>query len=388
MISKKDYKKIGITSYFTKSKGIKGIVKEKPEDFVVQEISEDGKIADLEPSTSYKLPVTSLPYTHFTLVKKHWDEARLLKKISQQLGVSRKRFSFAGTKDKDALTSQRVSAWKIFPEQLSKVTLSDCKIGDFEQNNKQIEFGKLLGNRFTITLRNVNKKAEPQLKKFLEEIKKYRGIPNFFGEQRFGIRLNNHMIGKKLLQNNAKEAMKIFLTETSASDSPEVKKARKFLEKNWGNFSGALKIFPRRMYFELMVLNHLVKYPNDYVNAFKKLPKMTYKMFVHAYQSYLFNKILSEKLKNNKKSKEGNLIGYNSKLTKNEKELLKKEKLVQKNFRIRIFPEASVSGGRRKFISEVRDLSYEFLENNLILKFSLEKGAYATILLRELIKPK
>lgn len=378
-----EYKRIGITEYFTETEGTSGEIKENPKDFIVQEIQEEGKPVSLEPSP--EIPEGEGDQTRFTLVKRDWNQSKILQRIARRCGVSRKRFSYAGTKDKYALTAQRISAWKIDPETLAKINYKDCKIGDFSFAKDRLELGDLWGNRFTIILSNPKnpENAENTVKK----LKEAGGIPNFFGRQRFGIRLNNHLVGKEMFKENLGKAVRIFLTGTIESEGEEGRKARQKLEKNWPDFKQALKDFPNYMRFERAVLDRLNRYPNDYVGAFKQLPKFLYKIFTHSYQSYIFNLILSEKIENNEDLKdEGNLVGYDSDLTEREIELLEKDGLKQKDLRINSFPEASVKGSKRPYLAEIRNLISKKEDSELVLNFDLEKGAYATILLREIIK--
>ena len=169
----------------------------------------------------------------------------------------------------------------------------------------------------------------------------------------------------------------------------EGKKARSYLAKNWGDFKEALKLYPRFMRFERALLDKLNRYPNDFVGAFKQLPKNTYKIFTHAYQSHLFNKLLSEKIKKKESLKgSGPLIGYESKLKENELKLLKKEGFEQEQLRVSAFPEASVKGSERKYLAKVKILDHKFENKNLKIDFELEKGSYATVFLGELTKSK
>ncbi|HIJ99136.1 TPA: tRNA pseudouridine(13) synthase TruD [archaeon] len=383
-----DLSKIGITEFATKTSGIGGIIKKNPGDFIVQEISLNGEIAALEPNPE---PIeNNSEYTEFTLVKNNWNQAILLKKISDRLGFSKKRLHFAGTKDKYAITAQRISAWKISPEQLSKVSIKDCKLGEFEGKDSRLELGDLWGNRFTILIREITApkhKLISKIEDFLKELKKLGGLPNFFGEQRFGIRLNNHIIGKKLIQNDIEGAIKSFLAGTIENELAEGKEARIFLSENWGKFKDALKKYPVYMRFERALLNHLVQFPNDYVGAFKKLHKNTYKLFTHAFQADAFNQELSSKIKNDGSLSEGGtLVGYNTELNDFQEEFLKKEGLSKERLKINSFPEASISGGPRKFLAEIKNISYSLENNNLKISFDLEKGAYATVFLHELMK--
>ncbi|HIK01927.1 TPA: tRNA pseudouridine(13) synthase TruD [archaeon] len=374
---------IGIRAYATKSKGIGGTIKEVPEDFIVQEIQNDISVSSLEPSKN--LPSDSdesKEYTHFTLVKRDWNQEQILKRVARRIGISRKRFSVSGTKDKKALTAQKVSAWNISAQNLLNVRIKDCEIGDFSYSTGRIELGDHWGNRFTVKILGASGSPEQTL----SELEELGGIPNFFGEQRFGLRLNNHIVGKHILEGNIESAVHEFLAGTGERESKEGRQAREALAENWGDFGKALKDFPVYMRFERALLDHLNVHSNDYVGAFKKLSKQTYKFFTHAYQSYLFNIILSDRI-NKGSSLEGNasILGYKSEPDETESALLEKEGLSLKDFKVSQFPEASVRGDRRNFLAEIKNLSFQG-KNNITLSFDLTKGAYATILLREVQK--
>ena len=383
-----DLSKIGITEFATKTPGFTGTIKGRPDDFIVQEISLNREAASLEPNPAQI--ENSSEFTEFTLVKNNWNQAILLKKISERSSVSKKRLHYAGTKDKFAITAQRISAWRVPVSQLAKISIKDCKIGDFTGAENRLELGDLWGNRFTILIRNLTLSAEEltvRVDNFLAEIKKLGGLPNFFGEQRFGIRFNNHIVGKFLLQNDLENAIKAFLTGTIENELEPGRSARIFLAENWGSFREAINKYPVYMRFERALLNHLINYPNDYVGAFKNLHKNTYKIFTHAFQSHAFNLELSNKIKNNEPlNAETSLIGYNTELNNFQKEFLEKENLSKTQLKISSFPEASISGGPRKFLAEIKNISYSVSENTLKLSFDLGKGAYATVFLYELMK--
>ncbi|MDP7282561.1 MAG: tRNA pseudouridine(13) synthase TruD [Candidatus Undinarchaeales archaeon] len=378
-----DYSIFGITQNATKSPGFSGKFKQEPTDFIVQEILTDGSVASLEPDPTIK--ELNSEYIKFTLVKRDWNQDTVLKNIASFCGVSRKRVTYAGTKDKYALTAQKISAWKIPVERLANFRTKDITIGDFEAFDKKLALGDLWGNRFTIRLTDVEnpEEAAKSCKETFKELEKLGGLPNFFGQQRFGMRHNNHLIGKYLLQGKMEDACKTFLTATTAEEKPEGKEAREDLAKNWGTF----KQFPRFMRFENALINQLIQHPSDFVGAFKRLSKNIYKLFTHAYQSNIFNQLLSEKLEKGESLEgEGNLVGYDSTLTEKEISIIEKDNLTQKDLRIKQFPEASVSGGTRKWLAEIKNFSVESDENSVTVKFDLQKGSYATVLLKELLK--
>jgi tRNA pseudouridine13 synthase len=140
------------------------------------------------------------------------------------------------------------------------------------------------------------------------------------------------------------------------------------------------------MRFERAILDRLNRYPNDFVGAFKQLSKNTYKIFTHAYQSYLFNQILTEKIKANDLQGTAPLIGYETEESELVNKILEKEELSIQDFRVKPFPEASTRGTDRSILAEIKISGHSQENSTIKAKFSLEKGAYATIFLREVMK--
>ena len=178
------------------------LIKQIPEDFVVREIFEKQK-----PKPGQKTEDSE--YVWFTLMKKNWDLFRALKVISGKLGVSVKRFGYAGVKDKKAITYQKVSVWNVPLEKLERVKIKDIELSDFEEKRERINLGDLEGNEFEIVIRDVDPKEKGRMERNLEVIRK-KGFINFYGEQRFGIRGNTHLVGKEMLNNNLEEAVWIY----------------------------------------------------------------------------------------------------------------------------------------------------------------------------------
>jgi tRNA pseudouridine13 synthase len=345
-------------------------IKREPEDFVVEEITPSRKILALD--KKHKFRESDGDQLICVLQKKRWDTNIALNEIAKRLHVSRKRIGFAGTKDKRAVTTQRISLWKI--KNIENLRISDMKLTPLEYSDKRVELGDLWGNRFTIKV--YTKKSMKKLKK----------IPNFFGSQRFGdARPITHLVGKEIILGDFEEAVKMYLAKVFPAESKEAKLARKKLAKDW-DYAEALKYFPYGLRFERTLLGHLALSENDYIGALRKLPKFLKIMFVHAYQSYLFNEFLKESIKKKKKYKTGQLIGYESKIENEiEEKILKKERMAPENFFIRSMPEMSSRGERRELFIELKDL--EVLEKGKdyrVVRFSLPKGCYATTAIDQL----
>ncbi len=356
-------------------------IKQIPEDFIVKEIFEKQQgISKGEKGF----------YVWFTLRKKNWDLFRALKILSKKLGVSIKRFGYAGVKDKRAVTYQKISVWNVPVDRLRGLKIRDIGLSDFEICRERINLGDLKGNRFEITIRDIDDKERDRIEKNLETVKK-QGFVNYFGSQRFGMRNNTHLVGKAVLKNNLKEAVWIYLTK----EGEEKEGTRKFREnlRKTKDFSSALKECPKNMKNEIVLMNHLIKKPNDYAGALRKLPKKFRRMFVHAYQSYLWNEIA-------KKSDEKTLplIGFRTDLNKYKskrliEKIIAKEGISAKDFLLKSMPELSSEGAERERIVFPEGLEWEFRKDELnqgktkcSLEFSIPKGSYATVLLEELFK--
>jgi tRNA pseudouridine13 synthase len=362
------------------------IIKKFPEDFIVEEITPEGLILEIDKKMPFKDGKGE--YLIFFLQKTNWDTVGAAREITRRLGISRKRISFAGTKDKRAITTQRMSLWNVEKERLEKLRIKDMKIQPLYYSSSPLKLGDLKGNRFTITIRELGKPVTWKGGKF----------PNYFGVQRFGkTRPVTHLVGKALVENNPKKAVRLYLGKVFDSESSEAKEARKRLSKNW-DYGKALKYFPKNLKYERTLLAYLAEHPNDYANSLRKLPRKLLIMFVHAYQSWIFNEILEKRTELvGFGPMEGDILekgiptalvpGYEAELARGvqgkiEEEILQKEWLSLRDFKIKIMPELSSRGLRRPTCTEASD--FEILEQSKGMaktRFSLPKGSYATTLL-------
>ncbi|MDI6655464.1 MAG: tRNA pseudouridine(13) synthase TruD [Candidatus Hydrothermarchaeota archaeon] len=377
---------IGLEQFVTSSRGIGGKLRTKIDDFFVAEV--------------YNVENPGWEYTYFTLEKKNWNTIDAIKALARSLGVSHKRFGYAGTKDKRALTRQRVAAWKIEAEQLQRVRIEGIALSDFKKCSERISLGDSLGNRFRIAIRNIDFK-EKELNEILSETAKQlgeRGIPNYFGYQRFGIiRPNTHIVGREIVRGNLEGAAMAYLANPFEAEKKDAYEARKLVQET-KDFKKALEIFPMRLNFERSMLDALAKNPRDYAGALRRLPKKLRLMLVHGYQSYLFNKILSRMIGEEMsiKGKKIPLFGYESCFSEDmqgeiEKEIIE-ENIALENFKIKSMPELSSEGLLRDACIETSP-DFEIDEDEInegklkcIVSFDLPRGSYATVVLREFMK--
>ena len=422
-------KNTGIEIFFTPMDGLGGKIRTVPEDFIVKEIS------------SYPFKKEKGRFTIAEITAINWETNGLVKELSKRLHISRKRIGFAGTKDKRAKTTRLMSFHNISDDDLAKVKIKDVEIENIYRSHHPVKIGCLIGNKFEIIIRNVSEDIRSeQIQDIISFIDKNGGFPNFYGIQRFGIiRPITHVVGRYIVFNDFEKAVMSYIANPIKGEDEETYNLRNRLEKTY-DFSEALNSYSNHLNFEKAMLNKLVIDPEDFVGALKELPKNLLTMFIYAYQSYLFNRILSERIKQKlplnkaivgdvifpivkgkiyetaiiiternieKANKQiltehafvsGLLIGSDSvfsegKMGEIEHNIIDSEGMDPRDFIIPEIPYISSSGSRRSLLSSVKNLEFELNKDDLndgklalTLKFELKKGCYATSLLREFMK--
>ncbi|MBS3123730.1 tRNA pseudouridine(13) synthase TruD [Candidatus Woesearchaeota archaeon] len=347
-------------------------IKSIPEDFIVKEIS----LEDYSKSQTKQGK-----FIYCLLKKKNYNTIDAIKQIASIFNLKEKQVGFAGNKDKNAITEQVISLPEINLDRLNKVQIRDIELKFLARGNESITLGHLKGNEFIITIRNLDLNDIKYLGKKIEyqysnDKKLY--TPNYFDDQRFGRK--NHEIGRHIVKKEFKEAV-------AKLDNP-------------------------------LCSSYLEEKKTDYVGALKRLPLRLLRMYVNAYQSWLWNETLSLYLK--KKTEqfvevkyaagylvfpdeaipdlEIPLLGFEDlpKLDKDLTEILeilkKRENLSPQDFIIKQIPELSAEGELRKAFVEVKDFKIRNTEkddlnqekNKVTISFFLQKGSYATIVIKKI----
>ncbi|BCS90966.1 MAG: putative tRNA pseudouridine synthase D [Candidatus Micrarchaeota archaeon] len=381
------------------------ILKDKPEDFIVEEIALNGKILQIDTNISASdLGVSELDngdYLVFVMQKRNWNTSQALRRIARYLSKGKKSFSFAGTKDRKAVTTQLCSIYKADIDKLKAMKIKDIKINGAFYYNKPVKLGDLLGNRFRIILRGEHKPVSDQ-------IEQYGRFPNFFGEQRFGFRDNNVKIGLELLRGNIKEAVILYLTDTSNELNKLAIEARERLRREM-DFKKALEYFPKYLKYERSVIEYLSRYEN-YANAFRRLPRQLLLMFIHSVDSYIFNRELQLRIEQGISRMENDLytkpdfygfpsrelskdydessfvmmplIGYNTELNSIEKQILEELSIDKESFKVKHMPELNAKGSYRAAYAPYKNLYIKDSKDIIEVGFEIPAGSYATTLLR------
>ncbi len=375
----------GIEEYGTSFPGLGGRIKTNPEDFVVQEVP-------------MNLPEGG-PYLFCKLKKRNMTTYNAIEKLSSILGISKRRIGYAGLKDKRACTTQFITIEGIESESVDVDT--DClKVRPLKSVSKPLKPGDLKKNHFNVVLRSVDLDMEncsKKIRELFDEIKE--GVPNYFGLQRFGgERPVTHIVGRNILKRNFGEAVREYLTRTfNAND--EISQFRQRLRKE-GDYKDALDYFPKHLVYERSLLEKVVEVgpcsEEDWLSVLRCLPKDLLRLFVHSYQSYVFNKAVSGVLRSSetKENFPGKIPGYRTELDSSEfdttlGEVLESDGLETKDFKFDELKGLSSSGSLRAVLI-TPDLSLNGIEDgespDLEIEFSLKPGRYATVVLREIVK--
>ena len=390
MIPKID-SQIGISIYSTTTAGIGGSIKNSPDDFEVSEVISERALKSIKPESGYAV---------YRLKKRNIDTAHALSSIMKKTGMKLKAL---GLKDASAVTQQYVcsnsmtkSTERYLSERFSLERLGFAK--------KPLSKKDMIGNKFKIKITGC--------KGDLGSFSDYSKVLNFYGYQRFGSkRPVTHLIGKAILQRDFDMAVDLILSYTSEYDSKENSEIRQRLAQK-ENYAKYLDTVPLQMDIERIILKEIIS-QEDSLRAIRAVPVSMKRFYIQAYQSYLFNLTLCEAFSNGEnlfEPTDGDVcfdpkgvitkyasgldmrlavpfIGYSyykkTRFHHYISKILESEEIAPKDFFIKELQEASNEGGFRQCAIQCTG----YRTDRDVVEFTLSRGSFATILLREIIKP-
>ncbi|HEX2013664.1 MAG TPA: tRNA pseudouridine(13) synthase TruD [Nitrososphaera sp.] len=398
----------GIECYCTGFPGIGGSIKQGSEGFRVSELV-DGSLAGSMSHTfddRHRYPV-------YILEKRGIDSNHALLEIEREC---RMRLRVMGIKDAKAVTTQYAGADKVIKNPPAELKSSHTRLTlkGFSKRPLGKEF--LAGNSFEITIRDPRSQ---DLSGFVPEIGR---IGNFYGLQRFGSeRLVTHLVGREIVKRDFGRAVELLLSYTTEYDTPAGKEIRS-KSADPGSYRQVLRMLPRGMDIERQVLSALVA-GKDAVSALRAVPITIRRLFVQAYQAYIFNRCLSKAIVGGEDLLQpaaddlcfemegpatfGRIIKYDpaskaklvpavrmpgytfqpgrGRFEAITKAILQEEGVIAKDFYVKEMQELSHQGGFRQ--APLWCMGFSYRQDPLVVSFKLPKGSYATTLLREIIKP-
>jgi len=420
---------VGIEEYVTDTDGTGGRLRGEPEDFRVREIE------GVEPE-----PVDANPDDYPNLLVRatlrRWDTNDFARELANRIGMSRERVSWAGTKDKHAVTTQLFSLQKVSPEEVPDIRDAEVEIiGRFGRN---LQFGDLVGNEFEIRVREPERPENTGA--IAEGLRAWHdgdagAVPNYFGQQRFGSkRPVTHKVGLAIVRGDWEDAAMAYLGSPHENEPEDTQRAREYVADTH-DWAGALERFPKRLRYERTMLNALAA-GDGFRGALETFPTSLQSLFVNAAQSYAFNRILSERLERGlpfsqpvagdvacfvdrevesialpdadrtqrvsekrvesvgKHCARGRafvtapLVGVDTELGEGEPGEIERAVLDDLNIAPADFdlPGEFYSSGTRRAILLSADPTVESEEGDYTLTFALPKGSYATVVCREFLK--
>lgn len=417
--------KLGINRYSTDFEGIGGKIKISFQDFKVEELINPTILTNIteKPSANNIYPI-------FKLIKEGVDTIHAIQKIQNHFGCN---VHYLGLKDRQAQTIQYISPKQSRNDIPKNIHITkQISLDFFGYYHKLLTRKDLVGNRFTIRIRDIQVNSEHQKKAFkdLKQNIKNMSIPNYYGYQRFGSkRPVNHLIGKAIVKRKFEKAVTLILSQLDEDKKNSINEDI----KDPSNYHNILKKLSRNQDIEKFVLKALIKHPDNWISALRSVPLTVRRLYIQAYQAYIFNHAMSKAVDNNTnlfKVENGDIFGIlnledgtitdirrssDKVLICNDKnifplvqlvgytfragtgrfdhliqEVLKEEDISPKLFYNKDMSELSMMGSFRIPSLLVNDLKININTKDLgstLIHFSLLKGSYATILLRELIKP-
>lgn len=263
--------------------GIGGTIKTCKEDFFVEELP-------LYP------PCGDGTHIYAQIEKKGISTMDALAKIANALRITRKAIGYAGLKDAHAVTRQWISVEHTDPEKLLSLDIPDIRVTQTARHRNKLKLGHLACNRFVIRIRNLNLPVKQSVKitESIIAILIDKGVPNYFGSQRFGLRNETHLLGEALSKNKINEFVDIFLGKPEVNELSTFALARSFYEK--GDYEKAHKTWPYSYSDQRRALKALIANKGNKKKAYHAVDNRLKGFFVSAYQSDLFNQVLASRM--------------------------------------------------------------------------------------------
>jgi tRNA pseudouridine13 synthase len=392
-------------------------LKRIPEDFQVDELSQ--------------VTPTSGPFALYQLTKQSIGTPEVINSVVDRWKIPRRRISYGGLKDKHALTTQFVTVHHGPKKPLAQKSFELLYLG---QVNRAFTAADIDGNRFSITLRDM-KVAEVESAQTAAEDVRRDGLPNYFDDQRFGsLGFSGDWIAKEWCQGNWERTLWLALADPHPDDRSDDKKQKAILRDHWGRWvecKQALSRSHRRSIVTFLADKEASGKLIDFRGAFCNLNVDLRGLYLSAFQSALWNRMLTRRLQANAaqdsvipfKLKSGPACFVSAFSSSSDSEtapledelplpsargkleegptldllnaVVAEEGLEKRQLRVKYPRDSFFSKSSRKTIIAVPELEFESADDDLYpkrkkvrLAFDLPRGSYATILVKRLTRQK
>ncbi len=382
-------------------------LKSQPDDFQVVELT------DVVPSSG--------PHALYELTKVSLGTPEAIAAILRNWNIPRNRISYGGMKDRHANTTQKITIYKGPPNDLRDRSFTLKYLG---QVGRAYGAKDIAGNQFQIRLRGIAPEGQSQWTSRAELIERF-GVLNYFDDQRFGsIGQSGRFIAEPWCKAEYEQALFLALAEPNGHDRPRERQQKSILRDHWGKWSECKKLLDRS--HRRSIVTYLVDHPTGFKKAIALLRSDLRSIYVAAFQSGLWNRWLSRIIQDRCQpdiafvpSPAGNLaIPALNGLDPSQLDWLKQLKLPLPSARQHDWPDELVgsldaildeygltrneirlkyprdtffSKGSRNCLLQPEAFSFNWEDDDLqegrkalLLTFKLQRGAYATMIVKML----
>jgi len=386
--------------------GTGGVIKETQEDFAVTELP-------------LYLPQGDGEHTYAEIEKRGLTTLEAIRRLARYLGIAEREIGYAGMKDARGITRQTLSFPRVEPDRILSAGLAGIRVLSAVRHRNKLKPGHLAGNRFTIRVRDVAENALENAQAIVAVLSA-RGVPNYFGHQRYGSLGNSHLIGRELVRGDFRAAVDALMGNPSSIRDEQWRSAVEAYHR--GDFPTSMEMLPGHCRTERGIVARLLKRPEAHEKALESVSPRLKKLYLSAYQSYLFDRVLGKRLNTFDTvlkgdlafrhdngacflvedaaveaeragkfeiSPSGPMFGCRMKLPEGAPLSIELDEMNTEGISLDAFDLRGglrMEGERRPLRVPLGDIGVEADDDGLLLRFSLPKGAYATSVLREIMK--
>lgn len=253
-------------------------LKYRPEDFQVEELT------SFAPSEG--------PFALYRLTKRSLGTPEAVDVVLRQWRIPRARLSYGGLKDRHAVTTQFLTIRRGPGKDLKRPDVELVYVG---QADRPFTPAEIAGNRFVVVLRDLSRAEADRARKALESVRR-DGLPNYFDEQRFGsVGESGEFIARAWCAGDYERALWLALADPHEHDRSQEKKEKRILREHWSDWGRCKSLLSRS--HRRSVVTYLVDHPHDFRGAFARVRQDLRSLYLSAFQSFLWNRILAELLR-------------------------------------------------------------------------------------------
>lgn len=339
-----------------------------------------------------------------------------IRRISNALNAPEREIGYAGLKDARGVTQQTISVPRVDPAAALALEIPGIRMISALRHKNKLRVGHLKGNEFRIVIRDVVADAAERAEKVLDILVR-RGMPNFFGEQRYGAHGNSHIVGRHLVTGSHKEAVDAIIGLPEQIRDERWQAAVSAYHE--GSLEESARLMPGHCRTERDLLRRLIAKPGDYKGAVKGVHPRLKSLFISAWQSHMFDQVVMARLSSLDRlipgdvawkhdngacfsvsdpaaeqtraeafeiSPTGPLFGPKMKETDGEQREIEAAVLAAEGVSADLLKALPVDGARRPLRVPLTSPRVSTEGDTLVITFTLPKGSYATIALGEIMK--